>query len=247
MNKIYTEQELIIPALEVMYSKYPNNVNTSELIKQLTDKMHPIGHNGDIIAGRQDTYFSQKIRNLKSHNTLTRPRYAIYHNGLWEITKIGKQYLDEFYTNTKKIAQSLVDQGIKIPDKKNISTEDMHNQIIEEGAMDRRTVNQRRRSSFLRKKAIETFKRNHGDKIFCEVCDFNFQKVYGKLGNDFIEIHHTDAIHTRDIEGSKLSLQKALEKVNLLCSNCHRMVHRKKSKMLPVEELVKIIKKTIEE
>lgn len=49
-----------------------------------------------IISGRNDSYFSQKrVRNLKSHNTLTKSHYATYKQGLFTITGEGKRYLEE--------------------------------------------------------------------------------------------------------------------------------------------------------
>ena len=75
----------------------------------------------------------------------------------------------------------------------------------------------------------------HG--LSCKVCNFNFEAVYGEQGRDFIEVHHINPLST---------LEKAIEinpKTDLvpLCSNCHRMVHRRRDKVLTIEELVKIL------
>ena len=37
------------------------------LIKKMEKAMKPTGKDATILAGRGDTYFSQKVRNLKSH------------------------------------------------------------------------------------------------------------------------------------------------------------------------------------
>lgn len=85
--------------------------------------------------------------------------------------------------------------------------------------------------------AKELFRQKHNGKLFCEICGFDFEKVYGKLGKDFIEAHHINPIGTRvDAEETKVGDFK------MLCSNCHRIVHRGKE-MLTVEELKVIIKK----
>ena len=58
----------------------------------------------------------------------------------------------------------------------------------------------------------------------CKVCGFNFEKRYGILGADFIEVHHK-------IPLSSLSEEIEINPVEDLipvCSNCHRMLHRKK-------------------
>lgn len=60
-------------------------------------------------------------------------------------------------------------------------------------------------------------------KLCCEACGFDFQKVYGERGKDFIECHHENPL--------ALTFGTAKTTINdliLLCSNCHRMVHRHK-------------------
>jgi 5-methylcytosine-specific restriction protein A len=74
-----------------------------------------------------------------------------------------------------------------------------------------------------------------------KACDFEFSKKYGELGKGYIEIHHTEPIHTIDENGIKQKLPDALKKVVPLCSNCHRMVHRNREKLLNIEELKKIL------
>ncbi|MFN0215817.1 MAG: HNH endonuclease [Saprospiraceae bacterium] len=54
--------------------------------------------------------------------------------------------------------------------------------------------------------------------LYCEACGFNFQTVYGQ---DFIECHHKFPIAA---SGPRTN---TLEDLALVCSNCHRMLHRK--------------------
>ncbi len=71
-----------------------------------------------------------------------------------------------------------------------------------------------------RKKAIEAKK----GKLICCVCDFDFQGTYGELGTGFIECHHTKPVSSmRPGDVTKLS------DLILVCSNCHRMLHRRLS------------------
>ena len=60
-------------------------------------------------------------------------------------------------------------------------------------------------------------------ELLCQVCGFDFERRYGELGADFIEVHHTRPIHTLK-PGSKTKL----EDLATLCSNCHRMAHRRR-------------------
>jgi 5-methylcytosine-specific restriction protein A len=57
----------------------------------------------------------------------------------------------------------------------------------------------------------------------CECCGFSFSQVYGALGAGYIEAHHRKPLHTLT-EGE--AVQYRPEDFALLCSNCHRMIHR---------------------
>jgi hypothetical protein len=65
----YSERELVLPAL-VLLDLSQAGLTTSDLIRELTTILRPDGHDGEILADRNDTYFSQKVRNLVSHRTL---------------------------------------------------------------------------------------------------------------------------------------------------------------------------------
>ncbi len=56
----------------------------------------------------------------------------------------------------------------------------------------------------------------------CCICQFNFEEKYGLMGKEFIEAHHTkpvailkenETVHVKDLIA--------------VCSNCHRMLHKK--------------------
>ncbi|WP_453993298.1 HNH endonuclease [Bacillus nitroreducens] len=86
-----------------------------------------------------------------------------------------------------------------------------------------------------RLKAIEI----HGTQ--CAVCDFKFEEVYGELGKDFIEIHHVKPLSTL---GGAIEIDAKNDLVPV-CPNCHRMLHRKRDKVLSVRELKEIIQSQI--
>ena len=87
------------------------------------------------------------------------------------------------------------------------------------------------RNPALRKAAIDI----HGLK--CYVCGFEFEKQYGELGKGFIEVHHKKPLS----ELGKEILVKPETDMVCLCSNCHRMVHRRKDSVVPVDELKNIV------
>ena len=92
-----------------------------------------------------------------------------------------------------------------------------------------------RNPEIVKRKKKQFFQVNQ--KLFCEVCLFDFYAVYGKRGEGFIECHHNTPLHEEESERVT-----NLEDLSLLCSNCHRMIHRKK-KWLTVEELKRIYDK----
>ena len=61
------ESDLVIPALRIMSEQPGGFVPTTKLIQELEEIFQPGGQDSEIIEGRGDTYFSQKVRNLISH------------------------------------------------------------------------------------------------------------------------------------------------------------------------------------
>jgi hypothetical protein len=76
---------------------------------------------------------------------------------------------------------------------------------------------------------------NKNGVLECEICGFNFEKVYGAIGKGFIEGHHT-----KPLSDYKSVNKTKVEDIILVCSNCHRMIHRKRP-WLDAEDLKNII------
>jgi hypothetical protein len=57
----------------------------------------------------------------------------------------------------------------------------------------------------------------------CEVCEFSFQERYGRIGIDYIEAHHCIPL-----SDSKAAVKTRASDFALVCSNCHRMLHRRR-------------------
>jgi len=245
---VYTESDLVIPALRLL-RKNPKGLHTSELIEKLAEELGPTGHNAETLIGRSDTVFSQKVRNLKSHDTLVRKGLATFEQsedvrgGLHQITEEGLDYLRE----VEPIEQSLEDQGFNVEGMEEEYKKDLTEIVIEEGRLTVRSSTQRRRSQRLRDEAIRKFKREHSGRLICEVCEFDFEEVYGELGEDYIVVHHRKPIHAMEVEGEEATLEEALEKVAPLCSNCHAMVHRRRGELLSIDELKRIVAREKEE
>ena len=74
-------------------------------------------------------------------------------------------------------------------------------------------------------------------KLFCEVCGFDFAARYGELGEGYIECHHIKPISTYTEEDAT-----TVDDLVLVCSNCHRILHRKRP-WLGKDELKDILRK----
>ncbi len=231
---VYSENDLIFPALQLLNQALHRGLSTTQLIEQLRQRLQPTGHDIEIIPNRNDDYFSQKVRNLKSHNTLTNKELAKYISGYWTITPKGRKYLDE----NEELYDSLKSQGFKEEQISNQVDRDFLNLVIEEGMVEVKNVKQRSRSQKLREEKIRQIKENNNGKIACEVCGFDFSEKYDGTGEGFIEIHHLEPV---SLGRTSQELSEALNKVIPLCSNCHRMIHRNKNNILTPEELKKII------
>ena len=70
------------------------------------------------------------------------------------------------------------------------------------------------------------------------MCGFNFEKIYGERGKDFIEVHHKNPISSFGGEEQNVNPTTDLATV---CSNCHRMIHRKVEHILTIEEMKAIV------
>lgn len=59
-------------------------------------------------------------------------------------------------------------------------------------------------------------------RLVCEACGFDFSAFYGKLGEGYCEVHHK--IPLASLDGKRIT---KLDDLAIVCSNCHRMIHRK--------------------
>lgn len=76
---------------------------------------------------------------------------------------------------------------------------------------------------------------NAKGRLCCEVCGFDFSATYGALGEGFCEVHHLVPLSS-----ATESVTTTLDALAVLCSNCHRIIHRS-TPMLSVGELVKVV------
>jgi len=102
-----------------------------------------------------------------------------------------------------------------------------------EGAITRVSVNRYERDSRARNACIKHYGYD------CYVCGFNFQEVYGSLGENFIHVHH---LHELSSLGENYAVDP-IHDMRPVCPNCHAMLH-KRSPPLTIDELKEIMDQT---
>jgi hypothetical protein len=224
------------------------------LIKDLTDILEPDGHDAEIIEGRNDSYFSQKVRNLKSHSTI-KP-YTNYSLNNWSINEAGRKFIQdnyELYEEVKLILfnstfsysekVTFIDVAVqhifprrKLREPETPSTTQKRDrnrekvfafdEYVNEGKETLKTVKIKERSKRLRDFAVQKF--TVDNKIKCDICGFDYEATYGPLGKGYIEIHHKKPIYMYEKDDEATVLEEAVQNLCPVCASCHRMLHRKK-------------------
>lgn len=86
----------------------------------------------------------------------------------------------------------------------------------------------RERDPKLRARKIASVRKAHAN-LACEACGFDFAVIYGQRGEGYIEVHHVVPLHASGETTTRL------QDLALLCSNCHRMIHRRRPWITPNE------------
>lgn len=172
---------------------------------------------------------AQKIRNIADTNSGSGPKS----NG----SKGDGPALRAFLDNADLAVQEAeaILEAIRLQARKSVALPSLEEVAYEEGGTLLVAHYKRERSPKLRAKKIEDVRRK-GLKICCDVCDFDFGRVYGERGEGYIEVHHVTPLHIAGLSTTRL------QDLALLCANCHRMIHNKKEWLTPLE-LKSIVRK----
>lgn len=110
--------------------------------------------------------------------------------------------------------------------------------FLKEGAKKSITVNAYERNSQAREKCISHYKKRNNGIIKCEICGFDFGKVYGEQFSDKIHVHHL-------LELSAIGEEYEVDPINDLlpvCPNCHLIAHSRTPAYTP-DEIKGMLKK----
>jgi hypothetical protein len=87
-----SERELVVPTLRLLDDGNRGWMATRDIIARLTELLAPSGQDAEILEGRRDTHFSQKVRNMIIHRD--QPSSFI-HRGLAHYEQHGLRISDE--------------------------------------------------------------------------------------------------------------------------------------------------------
>ena len=234
MTKLITESDLILPSLKALSENEEEGLTTEDLQEILREALKPEGQDLLLLKGRNDDRFSQKVRNLKSHNRLERDGLAIYEDGTYRITELGRSFVEAF----DGVDVSFSDQGFSEHAKNAAMVPTKPLVFVEEGQITRVSSSVRRRSRRLRQYAFAYYSDDEGH-IRCHGCDFEGSEVYGDLAKGLIEMHHTKPISIS--ESAVKPLSEAVKDIIPLCPTCHRLVHRDPNTLMSMDELRKLL------
>jgi len=160
--------------------------------------------------------------------------------GLSSGRKLEKEVWDDFFNNKKelsKLAETLkaVAENNELREELSYVPVEKDEEGLSEGKIMMRLHKAReRKPQLIMKKKEQVYKLT--GKLVCEACKFDFALIYGKHGKGFIECHHK-----KPVADLKLKDKTRLEDLALVCSNCHRILHRGRW-LLNIDELKAIIK-----
>jgi 5-methylcytosine-specific restriction enzyme A len=215
------------------YNKYSNKDKDSIVYEYLFNAMSHRSLDEDILGIALDKRTGHESMNILHYIGLKDKHKGIFRDySITEATDIMEQLDSDF----DLVIQSLIRFNNQLDNNQSLEEvieDDLDSEKAEDdsyykdGAVKQYYGKRYERRPENRKKAIE----HHG--LSCVVCGFNFEKVYGERGKDFIEVHHVNPL--RNI-GEQIVIDPKEDLVPV-CSNCHRMIHRRKDNVLTVNEL----------
>ncbi|MFE7746603.1 HNH endonuclease [Nocardia sp. NPDC057455] len=220
----WTRDEVILACDLVMQNGWRQLEDTDERVIELSGLLqllpiHPHGVRSDTF--RNPNGVARKTADIASH----RPGYQGRPTNGGEMDRIVLQDFTDQPEHMHAVAEFLRDAARtesfqQMPATPDDEQEDDGSDVAaREGRLLKRWHYSRERDRGLRQRKINTFAKLNGC-VFCEVCGFDFESVYGARGSMFAECHHIVPLHASG------DTTTSLDELILLCSNCHRMIHR---------------------
>jgi 5-methylcytosine-specific restriction protein A len=236
-NPDWTRDELIIALdLYLRHRISPSGkgskevLETSNLLNRIGTKLHGSGGKGTSFRNANGVYM--KLMNFRRFD----PEYtSIGKKGLTAGNKDEEVVWNQFAadpTRCHEVARAIVlnlDTDDAAAPGSGAEPYDLLEEAPEGRLLTRVHLRRERNRDLVESKKRLVLK--HGGSLTCEVCGFDFKTEYGDRGDGFIECHHTKPLETLQPSG-----KTHVRDLALVCSNCHRMIHRRRP-WLTIDEL----------
>lgn len=223
-NPKWHRDELIL-ALDLYFKLEPGQIHARNLsvveLSQTLNKLPLFDIRPDAERFRNPNGVGLKLSNFLAID----PDY--HGKGMDAYSKLDEEVFNEFAHNRSLLARLALNIKLTLSEPKLVSEllsvpnepEDDSYSVSEGNLLYKLHRFRERNRTIIDKKKKEHIKK-HGN-LACELCSFDFEKVYGEVGRGFIECHHRTPL-------SELTpnTKTTLNDLMLICSNCHRMVHR---------------------
>lgn len=215
----------IILALDLYYDKALGPMDSGNLkiisLSELLNKLPIFGHMRHQQTFRNPNGVTLKLSNFKALD----PNYK--GKGMNAYSKLDKEIFEEFSSNLDllhKIANEIrqvMNNPMLLNEVSKVENDEISEiDSIKEGQVLYKLHKVRERDKRITIAKKKQVLKEHG-QLKCEACGFDFEKTYGELGKGYIECHHL--VPLSNFQGRK---DTKLDDLALLCSNCHRMIHR---------------------
>ena len=234
-NPPWQRDELIL-ALDLFFRHHPTTISRrhpevvalSELLNALP--IHP--HRPDAARFRNPSGVYRKLCNFLRFDPTYKGKGLTHGNRLEEV--VWKTFADD-RERLRKVAEA-IRLAYRKPELAAAAEGEEGEDEFPEGKVLYRLhrTHERNRKLVERVKALALERQG---KLICDVCRFDFAEWYGEIGEGFIECHHT-----RPLSALTKERKSRVSEVALVCSNCHRMIHRKRP-WLTMEKIASLLKK----
>lgn len=217
-NKPWSRDEIII-ALDLYFRTYPRiPEKTSPEVEEVSGLLRRVQMmiDPDMSADYRNTNSVYlKMMNFHWFN-------PDHNGGMPGGSKLDREMMlyyhprQELLHETAAKIRKMIELGLEVPPPNQLVTidEPMEGMLLTRlhkfRERDRRIVKRKK------EQVMDEFRR-----LACESCEFDFERAYRERGQGFIECHHNVPLSSIEVERTT-----RLEDLSLICSNCHRMIHR---------------------
>jgi len=215
----------IILALDLYFDKNLGNMDPKNpkiiTLSELLNRLPIFAHKPDQETFRNPNGVTLKLSNFKALD----PNYK--GKGMEAYSKLDKEVFEEFSSDIERLHQLAneireASNNLEISNKiSKIENDEMSEMdSVKEGQILYKLHKVRERD----RKIVEAKKKNvlkEKGELKCEACGFDFEITYGQMGKGYIECHHLIPL-----SNFQVVKETKLNDLALLCSNCHRIIHK---------------------